>query len=375
MKKLFRKLHLWLSVPFGVIVTLVCFSGAMLVFEDEVMRLSRHDLFYVEQVGRAPLPVGEVARRAAATLPDGVKVSSVNVPSDPARTWQVALSRPKRAWMAVDPYTGEVKGRYERAPFFQVMFRLHRWLLDSARPDGGPFWGKIIVGTSTLVFVVVLLTGVVLWWPRKASALRRSLSITARRGWRRFWYDLHVAGGMYALVLLLAMGLTGLTWSFDWYRTAFYAVFGVETTRGGGHGNHGERESRPERHTHFEHWQKVYDQLAAANPDFRQINVSDGSATVAFDRLGNQRAADRYTFDRATGRITSATPYSDTPASGKIRGWIYSVHVGSWGGTLTRVLSFLAALLGASLPLTGYYLWIKRLRRRPHTPSPNAPQR
>ncbi|MGG6549019.1 UNVERIFIED_CONTAM: PepSY domain-containing protein, partial [Prevotella sp. 15_C9] len=55
--------------------------------------------------------------------------------------------------------------------------------------------------------------------------------------------------------------------------------------------------------------------------------------------------------------------------SGKIRGWIYSVHVGSWGGMLTRILTFVAALIGASLPLTGYYLWIrKKIKRRPASP-------
>ncbi|WP_349829969.1 PepSY-associated TM helix domain-containing protein, partial [Bacteroides uniformis] len=58
------------------------------------------------------------------------------------------------------------------------------------------------------------------------------------------------------------------------------------------------------------------------------------------------------------------TLYKDADTSGKIRGWIYSVHVGSWGGWATRILSFLAALIGASLPLTGYYLWIRRLVRK-----------
>ena len=47
--------------------------------------------------------------------------------------------------------------------------------------------------------------------------------------------DLHVAGGMYALFFLLAMALTGLTWSFGWYRTGFYKVFGVEVQQGGTH--------------------------------------------------------------------------------------------------------------------------------------------
>lgn len=49
MKKAFRKIHLWLSVPFGLIITVICFSGAALVFEDEVMELCRRDLYYVER--------------------------------------------------------------------------------------------------------------------------------------------------------------------------------------------------------------------------------------------------------------------------------------------------------------------------------------
>lgn len=57
MKKAFRKIHLWLSVPFGLIITVICFSGAALVFEDEVMELCRRDLYYVEKVSGAPLPV------------------------------------------------------------------------------------------------------------------------------------------------------------------------------------------------------------------------------------------------------------------------------------------------------------------------------
>ena len=79
------------------------------------------------------------------------------------------------------------------------------------KQDGGIFWGKMIVGTSTLMFVFVLISGVVVWWPRTRKALKNSLKIVANKGWRRFWYDLHVAGGMYALVFLLAMALTGLT--------------------------------------------------------------------------------------------------------------------------------------------------------------------
>ena len=385
MRKIFRNIHLWLSVPFGILITLICFSGAALVFEKEVMELCHRELYFVKKVEAAPLPMEQLMTKVAATLPDSVSVTGVNISSDPERAYQVTLSKPRRASMYVDQYTGEITGKYERAPFFNFMFRMHRWLLDSMKQDGGIFWGKMIVGTSTLMFVFVLISGVVVWWPRTRKALKNSLKIVANKGWRRFWYDLHVAGGMYTLIFLLAMALTGLTWSFQWYRTGFYKTFGVEVQPSMGHGNAaanatakgGKRDGKPEgregrgahRYSPYTNWQQVYEQLAEANPDYKQISVSDGSASVAVPRFGNQRGTDRYKFNPRNGEITETTLYKDLDNSGKIRGWIYSVHVGSWGGMLTRILTFVAALIGASLPLTGYYLWIrKKIKRRPASP-------
>lgn len=397
MKKIFRKIHLWLSVPFGLIITLVCFSGAMLVFENEVNEWFRRDLYYVETVKESPLPMDKLLEKVATTLPDSVAVTGVSISSDPGRAYQVSLSKPRRASLYVDQYTGEVKGKSERSGFFMFMFRMHRWLLDSMNPGNeGIFWGKMIVGVSTLLLVFVLISGIVIWWPRTRKALKNSLKITATKGWKRFWYDLHVAGGMYALIFLLAMALTGLTWSFPWYRTAFYKVFGVEVQQRAAQGHEqksdaqkrdtklaahrekkregnevrkGERSRRPENNhsdmysvtSPFVYWQEIYDKLGRQNPEYKQISISSGTASVSFNRFGNQRASDRYSFNTDNGEFTETSLYQHQDKSGKIRGWIYSVHVGNWGGMFTRILTFIAALLGAALPLTGYYLWIKRL--------------
>lgn len=369
MKEIFRQIHLWLSVPFGLIITLICFSGAMLVFENEVMELTRHELYYVKKVEATPLPVDQLLEEVALTLPDSVSVTGISTFSDPERAWQVNLSKPHRASMYVDQYTGEIKGKYERSAFFTTMFRLHRWLLDSMKADGGIFWGKMIVGVSTLLFVVVLISGIVIWWPRTRKALKNSLRISVGRGLRRFWYDLHVSGGMYALIFLLAMALTGLTWSFGWYRTGFYKVFGAEVQQGGAHGGAASRDvHKRDKRRHISspyiYWQQVYAQLVQNNPDYKQIALSDGTANVSFSAFGNQRASDRYKFNPRNGKIDKVILYKDAEKAGKIRGWIYSVHVGSWGGMLTRLLTFIAALTGATLPLTGYYLWIKRIWRK-----------
>lgn len=367
MRKVFRKIHLWLSVPFGLIITLICFSGATLVFENEVNELFRRDLYYVEEVGEEPMAVGPLLEKVAAALPDSVSVTGVSISSDSRRAYQVNLSHPRRASLYVDQYTGEVKGKGGRSGFFLYMFRLHRWLLDSANPNGeGIFWGKMIVGISTLLFVFVLISGAVIAWPRTRKGLKSRLVLSVTKGWKRFWYDLHAVGGMYALLFLLVMSLTGLTWSFGWYRTAFYAMFGAGVKQ------HAVSASKcPDKEVDgspFACWQEVYDKLSRQNPEYKQISIaSDGTASVSFPRLGNQRAADRYSFNKKNGEFTQTSLYQHQDNSGKIRGWIYSVHVGSWGGMPTRILAFIAALIGAALPPTGYYFWIKRrMRRRKH---------
>lgn len=394
MKKLMKKLHLWLSLPFGLIIAITCFTGGVLVFEKEITEALNPGLYRVDSVREKPLELGVLMEKVAATLPDSVSITGVTILPDPHRAYQVNLSKPRRASLYIDQYSGQITGRYERMPFFLFMFRAHRWLLDSMKPTGEIFWGKIIVGTSTLIFVFVLISGLIIWLPRSRKSLSNRLKVTTSKGKHRFWYDLHVSGGFYATLFLLVMALTGLTWSFPWYRTGFYALFGVETqqpaqgapagnTHGAvsqgrpgaaetreGRGANGERAARKQgvdetageyrKPSPYLHWQAIYDQLSQEHPNYKSMTVSNGAATLSFPGWGNQRGADKYSFHPRRGEITAVDLYKNQNRSSKIRGWIYSVHVGSFGGMFTRILFCLAALFGASLPITGYYLWIKR---------------
>ena len=383
MKKLFRKSHLWLSVPFGILITLICFSGAMLVYEKEITEWCRPDLYFVQTVKEVPLPMEELMEAVAATLPEGTSITGVTISPDAQRAYQVSLSQPRRASLYVDQYTGEVKGGNVRLPFFDAMFRLHRWLMGSAQSaSGGMSVGKFLVGLSTLLLVIILLTGILMWLTNRRKPLTKSLTISFTKGWPRFWHDLHVAGGIYATILLLAMSLTGLTWSFGWYRTGFYSLFGVEASSEGGHGHGGgsqgsqgennrrdraRGEGRQGRgghrshHSPYAHWQEVYETLADSHPGYRQITLGAGTASVVPKGRNSLRAGDTFTFDTRSGKLTDSKSYADQPRSTKLHGWIYTWHVGSWGGAITRLLTFLSALIGATLPLTGYYLWIRRI--------------
>lgn len=374
MKRFFKELHIWLSLPFGIVMAITSFTGAVLIFEKEITESIQSDYYFVEPTSNVALPLEELLPAVEAELAEGQRITGVVIDSDPERSYKVNLSEPRRAAIHVNQYTGEVLGQPERLEFFTIMFRLHRWLMDE-RPENedAVFWGKMIVGVSTLAMVLVLLSGIVIWIPKTLKALKNRSKISLRKGWHRFGYDLHVAGGIYAVLLLLVMALTGLTWSFEWYRNGFYRLFGVETevtsaTSSGG----GSRGERRERHaadgdsSPYVLWQDVYERVAECCADSSQITVSSGSVSVALDIVGNQRAADKYQFDTSTGEITAVDYYSSADKRSKLRGLIYSLHVGNWGGITTRILWFLAALLGATLPLTGYYLWIRRKFVRAH---------
>ncbi|MBQ5895033.1 MAG: PepSY domain-containing protein [Bacteroidaceae bacterium] len=468
MRNFFRKFHLWVSVPFGIVITITCFTGALLMFEDEVTALCRDDVTSVAPAGEL-LSLDKLAERVDSVLPADVDVTGFVIPDSRDEAYKVNLSSPPRAAVYVNQYTGEITGKDERLPFFRTVFRLHRWLMDSDPGDGKVFWGKMIVGTSTLAFVVILITGLVIWWPRNRKMLKNRLHIVVKKGKNRFWHDLHVAGGFYAMLLLLVMALTGLTWSFEWYRNGVYDMLGANSGKktavvSGGKENATVEPVQQEcpgncractlpvcvyssesasneaatvvigqgsaaqwnadavsgattvadtkyvdseivhsinnidgisaatdvdavtaatdvdavtaatdvddssatqvanlsRSTDYTAWQVAFEDVKGRVSQYKSITVSAGAISVLHGGCGNVRAADKYSFDE-NGAITSVQLYKDSTAQNKVSGWIYSLHIGAWGGWLGRILAFLAALLGATLPITGYYFWIRRL--------------
>ena len=367
-KKVFRKIHLWLSVPTGIFIALICFSGAMMVFEKEITELCRHDLYFVQEVKGSTLPEERVVEIVTATLPDSVSVTGVKTFPEADRAWQVSLSKPRRASVFIDQYTGEIKGRYERLPFFDTMFHLHRWLLDPSKSIG-----KWIVGVCTLLLVIILVTGLLMWLTNRKKPLTQSLKISCNKGWHRFWHDLHVAGGIYATIFLLAMALTGLTWSFSWYRTGFYAMLGVDASAGG-HGRPATEQVAAPRHQHPEapdtteaidgNHPHRHEQADGTRPEYTE--ATDGTRPHRHDRAdGNRPEGVGRHGNHSEAKAAEATPRSGSnDRAASVRSTIYKIHTGGWGGIIAKIITFLAALLGATLPITGYYLWIRRRRKK-----------
>lgn len=113
-----------------------------------------------------------------------------------------------------------------------VAFKLHRWLMDAPAQRGDVTIGKWIVGISTLSFLIILISGLIMWWPRAKHGFIRSISIPKGSKGRKLISSLHVCLGFYSAIFLLIMAVTGLTWSFGWWRDCFYWLFQGESSEG-----------------------------------------------------------------------------------------------------------------------------------------------
>ena len=121
-------------------------------------------------------------------------------------------------------------------------------------------------------------------------------------------------------------------------------------------------------------WQSAYEVVAKERPGFKQLSLSPRSTSVSFGGWWTGSTTDKYTLNATGEKIVDIERHEQRKKEQKVRSWIRSVHTGSFGGWPTRILWFVGALLGATLPLTGYYLWWKRIRRSAPGSKPAAPQ-
>lgn len=390
MRKLFAKIHLWLSIPLGLFISIICFTGSILVFEQEITQVLNPRLYRVDAApGCNQLTPSQLTEKLYSQIPDSLQLTSLEFSQNPQVPVWASFKNAGKKTLSINPYTGEINGWSKSYSFFQNVRKLHRWLLNPPAQKGEKSIGKIIVGITTLAMVIILISGLIIWIPRTSKALKNRLKISCTKGWRRFWYDSHVATGIYTLVFLLVMALTGLTWSFNWYRTAAYSLFGAasqntetNTSNGGklkettsvqrqnqtdmkqGTG----RQARPDESEKasssqtrlYQTWDRVLAGLQRTYPTYTTIKLEQGSAQIVTSSEGSLRKSDTARFQADNGNITGITTSDQVPASQKIKSYFYSFHTGSWGGIYTKILYFLAAFLGGILPLSGYYLWYKK---------------
>ncbi|GHA66555.1 PepSY-associated TM helix domain-containing protein [Pontibacter akesuensis] len=391
LRKLFNDVHLWLGIASGLVLFVVCLSGTIYTFRTEVEEMLEPNKYKVEAGANAQVlsPDALVAK-----LEQELKgqVVSLEIPQDKALAYRVGVAQKPEAGehgkkegaaapgkkaeakgghgggrpttYLVNPYTGAVLGTPEgpATEFFSTVMQLHRWLLI----DGGV--GKMIVGVSTIIFTFLVLTGLVLWWPKKIKNWKQGLKVKTDANWKRINHDLHNTFGFYAFLLLLIMSLTGLCWSFDWYREGLSKVMGAEVFKG--------RREKPmstvatadaKDLTLVDYLAKAAPLLPADGDTKISIPADDTTAVVVSKSQAGffaLAASDKVQLDQHNGETLKVELFADKPLNEQIVSLIKPLHLGDVYGTFSKILYFFACLIATSLPVTGTLIWINKLRKK-----------
>ena len=374
-------IHLTAGVISGVVILIMAVTGALLTFQQSVLRAVERSQRYVDvpQPGAARVPMETVLANVRRALPHAEPVS-VTIEADPRSTMSIALGPLGTAF--VNPYTGEVlgQGSTRARAFYRGATNLHRYLGMS---DERRSTGRAITGACNAAFLLLAASGLYLWWPRQWSA-RHLGAVTWFRGGLRGRardFNWHNVIGFWCAPVLIVLTTTGMVISYAWASNLVYTITWsprpiAPGTAAAGQGTSGARgaASRAAGETGrgvaregAAPLDTLVDSAVRQVPTWSIIALRlparpglPASATITDGAHWNRFARSTLTLDSHTGVPVRWEPYAGTSAGQKLRGWMRFAHTGELGGLPGEALAGLASLGGSFLVWTGLSLSLRR---------------
>ncbi len=359
-EKLYRTLwrwHLYAGVCLAPILLWASITGALYVFVDEVEPWLYRSLYYAEGTASQPHPIDQSIQLATAAHPDE-KFLGVGVFADPSRSVEV-MTRSEETGLRhvyVNQYTGQVLGsRLHESGFFPVVRQLHRSLFLGA-------FGRWVIETATSFGILLLATGVYLWWPRRGNH-RLGVWIPRLSGPpRQVLRDLHAVIGIFSLPLAMLILITGLFFSLLW-GGAYLLVLFVSGQAPAAYTFHAETAGTASGQSIS--YQQVLEIARQTDPGVYPISISPpddfdsvgGGYQVEVGAADNPSQRAIYRVDSFSGEVLARTDPSNASWLLTALALAYPLHVGSVFGLPTKILAVLACLGLIVVICTGFSMW------------------
>jgi uncharacterized iron-regulated membrane protein len=353
--------HLWLGLASGIVVFILGITGCILVFEQEIKQLSRPWFRAENPAGSEFVSPSVIYGVVGKAFPEK-KVSSIWYHGEKGSA-HVSLDESDSV-VYVNPYTAAILAVATREDFFDFIDdgHLYLWLPDKI--------GHQIVGWSTLVFFLLSISGLILWWPKKWNKKGReqSFKIKWKAKFKRLNYDLHNVLGFYTLLLAVLFALTGLMMSFSWINDSVYWLAGGESQPWVK--SLSDTTSNPQSNVMLQvdsAWRKGLQEISEYNQKNIIVNFPEKASdpiylcTDMFRGTWRDVYLDQHTLKELPG---SGKKMKNLELGNWIRRQNYGLHVGEVGGLPTKILYFFGSLVCASLPVTGFYIWWGRRKKK-----------
>jgi uncharacterized iron-regulated membrane protein len=374
-KKIIRNIHLVIGFAAGAVVLLSMTAAAIFTWDKELTDWYYQDAVFVRDHQREALDLTQLWEMAQQHVP-GRTLSDVSIYKDPARSFEFSGYKDSDGsgifwwdeyeyWekVYVDQYSGEVLGYVNmKSNWIYNTRMLHQYLL--LRWDIG-HW---IVGYATLFVIVLVVTGLVLWWPKSWKVLKQRLKIKWNARWRRVNFDIHAVGGFYSYLLILILAITGLVWTFDWWTNGIYRILGNDPDQVWEKREPLVLDKFPDSVpldrilADLQSKRETWEELSIFYPYNREKSAEIGTY-LKFDGDTGWDEWDSYFYHPASGELLASNLQENKTLGAKWRNSNYAIHVGSIYGLPTKIMACAAALFLASLPVTGFLLWWGRKRK------------
>ncbi|RZM29521.1 MAG: PepSY domain-containing protein [Pedobacter sp.] len=367
------RIHLWLGLTSGLFVCFLGITGCILAFQREIEDTVQTYRF-AEVRNQPLLSPSEVKKIANRALPDK-EAHSISYQDGRSSVVSYFKEGEDYYWTVyVDPYSGEVLKVKDMAwDFFRIMIMGHYYLW--LPPD----IGQPILATATLMFTFLLFSGLILWWPKNKAASKKRFAVKWNARWRRLNYDLHNVFGFYMTWILIFLAFSGLVMGFQWFAKSVYWV------------SSGGKQMIPFEESISKSADDVklvalaaakgppedilWAKARAERPGFKgsmdvhpphsktssveiSVNPDPGTYWKADYLFYDQYTLEELEVKHMYGKLENAT------AADKLARMNYDIHVGAVLGLPGKIMAFLASLVAASLPITGFIIWRGRNKKK-----------
>lgn len=373
-KKWSAKLHLWFGLSVGIIVFIVSLTGTLYVFKDEIQNSLRKEAMYVKESSSTPLSIAVLKEKVDLELNEKFPINAVEISLDKNKSYRFSYyEKNKKGWnyfeevkinklVYVNQYNGKILAVYdEKYNFFNILKYIHWSLLLNSE------WGKYVVGIPTVLFIFMLITGIVLWWPKnkKARKGRFWFSWENVKTWKRKNYDLHNVLGFYASFFALLISITGIYFAYPYVKNTFNLALSGSTEMPK------DKEIKSPDSLMVKN-ASVYDltaqetrKLYPTSSSFRiPLNGKNKKGkdlknipVTIYGEEGRFSERNSLVFDKYSGKLLAEKTHQKLSNAEKYANANYDIHTGSYFGLFGKILWFITGLICTSLPVTGFLVW------------------
>ncbi|WPO90646.1 PepSY-associated TM helix domain-containing protein [Chryseobacterium sp. HR92] len=370
--------HLWLGLLSSSVVFVMCLTGCLYAFKNQISDFSNRDKIYISPGSGIAMNPDLIQ---AELLKQNKELTSLMIPDDKGKSYVVGYREnnlDKSTYY--NQYTGQLLGQpnTSSAQFFEIVLDLHRNLMMGNA-------GRQVVGASVLMFCVLLISGLILWLPKKLKFLKQGLTVMFKAKFQRVNYDLHNTLGFYTFLILFFIAITGLYVTYPWVKNALIISMGgssidnLSKEKDSGDDAFG---GLLEDMLQKQDEKKNLKDIPSASVD-KILKLADyhlpytAVTSIELPNKENPRYVvikinkqnslgimfpDEVTFDK-TGVFKTKELFSDKPLNKQFTALAKPLHTGEIMGLPSIILYFIVSLIGCSLPVTGFLIWWHRFRK------------